>query len=332
LPVAVSLFLWMMGKRRPPTRVLIPRVVLPVLLLLAITGGGMSYYFSRVTDQPFRMPYQVNRATYGVAPYFIWQTPNPQPVYRHVAMRDFYLNIELPAYQRMCSAAGFMRETAIKFLVLWGFYVGPVLTIPLMTLPWTLRDKRIRWLLIAGAVSLAGMAMVTFFIPHYVATITAVIMAVVLQGMRHLRVWCPHGKPIGTALVRAVVVSCVLLVPLRTWILAWHKVSETSAAMSSQRASILTRLEARPGRQLILVRYKPEHDPLQEWVYNGADIDDSTVVWARDMGPKQNQELIHYYSSRRAWMLEADEVPPKLSPCEQTAECGLEGMSPAGDR
>src|SRR4029077_12259734 len=93
LPVAVSLFLWMLGKRCPPPKVLLPRVVLPMLLLLAITGGAMGYYFSRVTGNPFRMPYQVNRATYGVAPYFVWQTPNAEPAYRHAAMRNFYLHI-----------------------------------------------------------------------------------------------------------------------------------------------------------------------------------------------------------------------------------------------
>ena len=38
-----------------------------------MTGGAMGYYFSRVTGSPIRMPYQVNRAAYGVAPYFVWQ-------------------------------------------------------------------------------------------------------------------------------------------------------------------------------------------------------------------------------------------------------------------
>src|SRR5437667_2592868 len=115
------------------------------------------------------MPCHVTRAAYGGAPYFVWQTPNAEPAYRHAAMRDFYLHIELPAYQRMRSVVGFARETAIKLLVIWGFYFGPVLTIPLFALPWTLRDRRFRWLLITCAFSLAGTAVVTFFIPHYVA-------------------------------------------------------------------------------------------------------------------------------------------------------------------
>jgi len=205
-----------------------------------------------------------------------------------------------------------------------------VLTIPLFTLPSVLRDRRMRWLMIAGAVALAATAAVTFFIPHYVAAITAIILATVVQGMRHLRIWRPGGKPTGVALVRWLVVACICLMPLRAWIAAVHRSSESPSDMGSRRASILARLEALMGRQLVIVRYKPEHDPLQEWVYNGADIDGSTVVWARDMGPHQNQELMQYYRSRHAWILDADEVPPTLSPCEQTAECELIETSAAG--
>jgi hypothetical protein len=318
LPVVVSLFLWMLGKRRPPSRVLLPRVVLPVLLLLAITGGAMGYYFSRVTGNPLRMPYQVNRATYGIAPYFVGQTPNAEPAYRHAAMRDFYLHIELPAYQRMRSATGFVRETAIKLLVIWGFYLGPVLTIPLFALPWTLRDRRIRWLVIAGSVSLAGVAVVTFFIPHYVAVITAVIIALVLQGMRHLRTWRPEGRPIGMALVHAMVLVSVLLVPVHAWLGA-GKGPETLTSIGPQRARILTRLEALPYRHLVIVRYQQRHDPLQEWVYNNADIDGSKVVWARAMTPQKDEELIHYFHDRKVWLLDADERPAKLEPYGVTA-------------
>ena len=37
----------------------------------------MAYFFWRTTGSPVRMPYQVNRATYGIAPYFIWQLRMP---------------------------------------------------------------------------------------------------------------------------------------------------------------------------------------------------------------------------------------------------------------
>jgi hypothetical protein len=54
------------------------------------------------------------------------------------------------------------------------------------------------------------------------------------------------------------------------------------------------------------------HDPLLDWVYNLADIDHTKVVWARDMGPEQNEELLRYYSDRRVWLLDADETIPTL--------------------
>ena len=62
------------------------------------------------------------------------------------------------------------------------------------------------------------------------------------------------------------------------------------------------------------MRYGPEHGSHIEWVYNRADIDGAKVVWARDMGEEQNQELLRYFSNRRVWALYADESPPRLEP------------------
>jgi len=70
------------------------------------------------------------------------------------------------------------------------------------------------------------------------------------------------------------------------------------------------------SRHLVIVRYTPDHNPHQEWVYNSADIDGSSVVWARDMGEAANADLIHYYRDRKIWLLEPDMVPVRLSPYE----------------
>jgi hypothetical protein len=61
-----------------------------------------------------------------------------------------------------------------------------------------------------------------------------------------------------------------------------------------------------------MVRYQSPHDPLQEWVYNNADIDGSKVVWARDMGPERNEELLRYYKGRRAWVVAVDDRTANL--------------------
>jgi hypothetical protein len=80
------------------------------------------------------------------------------------------------------------------------------------------------------------------------------------------------------------------------------------------RARVLAQLRAEPGRHLAIVRYRPDHEILEEWVYNQADIDGSKVVWARDMGAAKNQELIDYYKDRKVWLVEPDEKPLRVTP------------------
>ena len=112
----------------------------------------------------------------------------------------------------------------------------------------------------------------------------------------------------------ATVVMGILMIQVQSHILAAVPEPGSWAAIGPERMALEAQLRSLPGPQLVLVRYGPNHDPLLDWVYNGADIDGQKVVWARDMGAEKNRELIRYYSDRRVWLLEADEVPPKLTP------------------
>ncbi len=312
LPIAVCLVIWMLKNNNLPRALLVRQVILPLGVALAIAAGGMSYYFWRVTGSPFRMPYQVNRTTYAVAPYFFGQKVKSQPIYHHAAIQDFYLDVEYPQYLQTRTPFGFLLETLRKVGVIWLFYIGPLLTIPLFTLPWILRDRRIRLLLTAGAVSLAGSAFVIFFLPHYIAPVTCVIVALMVQGMRHLRTRRWQGKASGLFLTRAIVLICILMMPFQAWQLAAEaKIQKLD--MAHQRARVLAELCGMPGQQLVLVRYKPRHETRAEWVYNDADIDNAKVVWARDMGSAENDELVRYFSSRRIWLLETDDPVARLS-------------------
>jgi hypothetical protein len=315
LPVAVALFAWMLGKNSPPLRVSLRRVVAPVCLVLTFTFVGMGYYFWRVTGNPLRMPYHVNRDTYSTARYFYGQSPNPTPVYHHKVMQDFYLN-EYRRYREARTFRGFVEETGRKLLYSWTLYIGPVLTIPLFSLPWALRDHRIRWLVITGAFCCAGMELVCFYGPNYAAPMTAIILAVLVQCLRHLRTWRLQGKPAGLFLARATVLICIVMVPVQvTTLWARAKAPDAQHSRSSERARIQAQLSSLPGGQLVIVRYSPSHDVLSlEWVYNEADIDHAKVVWARDMGATQNEDLLRYYKDRSVWLLQADEVPPGLMP------------------
>ena len=77
-----------------------------------------------------------------------------------------------------------------------------------------------------------------------------------------------------------------------------------------------------PGKQLVIVKYGSNHYPVDEWVYNSADINASKVIWARDMDAADNSKLIHYYHHRKVWLVEPDAIPARIVPYpipEQTA-------------
>jgi hypothetical protein len=322
LVVAARLVWWVARSRRAkgtpspkqlPAGLLITRVALPMLLVLGLAGAATSYYFWRVTGNAFTMPQQVNRETYAVARYFYGQAAYPEPSYRHKVIHDFYTATELQHFELAQTVRGILQQLGTKISLIWVFYVAPVLGLPLFFLPWILRDRRIRFLLIAGAVSLGTSAFVIFFNIHYVAAMVPILLAVIVQGMRHLRTWRWDGRPAGQFLVRAIVVMCLLMIPLQVHILAATPAPGSWGAIGPERVALEAQLQSLPGPQLVLVRYRPNHDPLLDWVYNGADIDRQKVVWARDMGREKNEELLRYYRDRRVWLLEPDDAPPKLT-------------------
>jgi hypothetical protein len=62
------------------------------------------------------------------------------------------------------------------------------------------------------------------------------------------------------------------------------------------------------------VRYKPNHNYHEEWVYNAADIDNAKVIFAREMDPASDRELREYFKDRQAWLAEPDVPSVPVSP------------------
>jgi hypothetical protein len=249
-------------------------------------------------------------------------------------MRDFYTGWELRAFTKARTMSGFLAETPLKLIRAILFFAGFALLPPLFFMHRVLTDRRPRFLVLCACVLALGMLVETWLIPHYLAPFTAVFYALGLQAMRHLRVWRPGGQPVGIGLVRAIVTVCILLVGLRagagpfhlrlaawpTW--TWYGSEDFGAA----RAQVEAALNHLPGRQLVIVRYSSMHNPLNEWVYNAADIADSRVIWAREMQTTENLELIRYYKDRTVWLVEPDKNPAAVSlyssPGRETAGCG----------
>lgn len=307
LPFAGAMVMWLQGRRRPPLRIAVGRVVLPLVLILSAGGVCTGYYYYRVTGSPFRLTYQVNRETYATAPYFLWEKPRPEPEYHHAVMRDFY-RWELTRFERERTVKGFFEAAADKLGSWWRFYLGPILTLPLLAFPWLLRDRKMRFPLVAMGIFVLGLAVQTWTMPHYFAPATGLLYLLLLQCMRHLNVWRRHRDQMGAALVRMIPAVAVAMVVLRVGAVLLHAQIEPAWPRGNlQRAHIVQELQHMPGQHMVLVRYSAGHDVDAEYVYNAADIDSAKIVWARDMGDTQNAELLRYYANRNVWLLEADQ-------------------------
>jgi hypothetical protein len=303
LVAAAVLFRGVLDRSGPPLSDTLRAIVLPVGFVLALTAAAMAYYNFRVTGDPLRVPYQVYEATYAIAPPLLWQPLRPERTFRHEVLEDYHRKVA-SKYVEQRTLSGLLREKGKRFFRVWRFYLGPLLTLPLVMLPWALRDHWTRIGLLTCGVLGVGLFAGSWLNPHYAAPITAVLYALVLRCMRHLRAWRRGRRSIGLVLVWAILLFWVAAAP-QMWVTPW--------SWSLHRARILAQLQAGEDRHLVLVRYSPPHRPYEEWVYNRADIDAAKVVWAREMDQAHDRELLAYFKDRRAWLLEADAAPPRLT-------------------
>jgi len=314
LTVAGALVLWLAGSQRPKLSAALARLILPMLLVLSIAAAGTGYYNYRVTGHSFLMPYMVNHKSYGQPPFFLWQKPLSPPAYHHAVMREFYDN-DLRAYRYQLTFSGFLHSCIARAWMMWGFYLGPALSLPLLAFPWIIRDRRIRFPLVAGGIFLLGLAVETWMSPHYLAPALGLVYVVLVQCLRHMSLWRWRGGPVGPALVSVVPLTLAAMIILRVAAILTHVQIEPEWPRGNvARARIIHTLESSPGQHLILVRYGKTHLPDIEWVYNAADIDHARVVWARDMGEHDNEELLRYFQGRKIWVLRPDDSPLRLEP------------------
>lgn len=326
IPAAAVLGHWLIrGKNRPAPAVLLRLAAAPLAMIIA-GGAWFAYYNYRAFGSPVTPPYSIDRATYAMAPYFVWQHQRPEPVYHHTVMRRFYYEKELSDFEKIHTPSGFLPQTLYKAMSGVMFFAGIALLPPLIMLRRVFMDRRIRFLVVCVLVLAAGMAIEIFLVPHYLAPFTSAFYAIGLQAMRHLRLWSPGGQPVGLGIVRLLVLSCVVLAALRTWAQPLHlKLAEWPVSQwidtwygpgpfGAKRAHIAAELEQLPGKQLVIVRYSSSHDPYDEWVYNAADIDGSKVIWAQEMDSADDRDLIRYYKDRRVWLVQPDLQPVQISP------------------
>jgi len=293
----------------------------PAAAMVLAAAGGLLMYCKSVTGDALRTPYGVNQAAYGWPLGLPWFHARDVQ-FRNVELRRYY-EYERDAHDRNASVTGELKHSTLKAQDLWRFYFGPALSIPLVMLGAVWRSRRLRLLLLAAAATVFLALLQFTSMPHYVAPAAACFLGMLMECMRRLRRYRWHRRPIGLQLVLAAPVIMVLILTLRIGL-------EKSGLSFSQRvnfqswccvqpgnpnkARILALLQKAGGKHLVIVKPKQDPDNLFQWIYNAADIDASPVVWARDMGAKENEELLQYFHGRKVWLLDPNTEPARITP------------------
>jgi hypothetical protein len=316
------------------SRLLRWRVVVPVCLVLSCSAASAFYYNWRITGSALKVPYVSDREQYATTPLFLILPLRPEPVYRDEGLRRVYA-AEVTLYRKARAMWG-LREIGRKLKDFWLFFFGPLLTIPVLVLLFTRSDppdERKQFFLYIVGVTVAGLLIEVWFYPHYASPATAAIVSVIVLGFQRLRALRWRQREIGLFMSRAIPLGCLLLcfIPLTTAFLGLHLDSFPlqwyGGNPEPMRSSPAFASLAADGRNdLVFVRYSAIHRVENEWVYNSADIDRSSVVWARDKGCVENIKLIQYFSGRRIWLFEADMQPLRLLPYGSLP--GVVGRSP----
>jgi hypothetical protein len=253
----------------------------------------------QITGSWTTLPYMLSRYQYGVPASFTWQA-NPQP---HLELtREQQLQYKM---QTSFRASG--RETVESYLQrleyrvrFYRFFFLPPLYVALSFFFLQLREWRFAWVALTLLLFALGVNFYPFFEVHYLGALTCLFVLASVTGLERL-------GTLNTEAARLIVFLCV------AHFLFWYGMGFFDRPLPDRRAAVEQQLSQIPGKQLVFVRYSPQHVFQNEWVYNAADIDASRIVWARDLGPVEDQKLLRYYPNRTAWLLDPDTAPPALS-------------------
>ncbi len=291
------------------------RIWKPAIPALAIASAAillMGAYFERVTGSPFVTAYQVNQKAYGWPMSLAWTAP-PKIENRHLELARYY-DYEVGEHEKVDGPIDFIEYLTFRLQEYWRFFIGPILTVPLIVIARVWRRRRLLILGMSGAVFailIEGAAS-----PHYLAPATAVIVAIIVECCRHL-----HARRIPMVQLAAVAMSLVLALRIGAQNLGLPYTQELNyqswcckvqGNMNKQR--IARDLEQIPGQHLVFVKTKTSEFNLLQWIYNAADIDASRIVWARPLGAEEDARLIEYYRDRQVWIVDPNVEPATLRP------------------
>jgi hypothetical protein len=291
--------------------------VLPALLLTGMQNRA-------VTGSWVTLPEMLSQYQYGV-PAGLTIQANPVPHRQLTPQQAMDYKMQLEFHRGAETIAGFLQrlEFRIRF---YRFFFLPPLYLAAAAFLASLRTYRFVWVAVTLAIFALGTNLFPAFQFHYIAAVTCLFILVALTGLQQIERITIRGRRVGQEVAGLIVLLCCAqflfwyglhAADERGFSLAtrhfesWNAINHQNPA---RRIMVARELDQIPGKLLLFVRYQPRHVFQEEWVYNRADIDSSRIVWARDLGPAENEKLLRYYPERTALLLEPDFPEPRLRP------------------
>jgi hypothetical protein len=322
LILAVLLFFVPAMRKAGPIRPLVKLAGVAALALLP--AASLTLLQNKlVTGSWITVPEMLSQYQYGVPASLTFQA-HPVPHRQLTPQQAMDYKMQLSFQQGAETIASFFQrlEYRVRF---YRFFFLPPLYLAAAFFFRSLREYRFVWVVLTLTMFALGANFFPAFQTHYLAAVTCLFILVSVTGLQQIGRLSVRGHAAGREAAGMILLIC------GAQFLFWygmHAADDLEFSMASRqyetwnsinhgnparRILVAQELARIPGQLLVFVRYLPQHIFQDEWVYNAAAIDASRVVWARDLGPAENEKLLRYYPGRTAILLEPDFRPPRLS-------------------
>lgn len=285
-------------------RSVLTRGVAPALVVTALAVSFLGYYNLRTTGELTTSPDRAYRAAYAAAPDWILERRDEPVEYTDRVIAQYYGDRSqfIKPYLERRTFTGFFTGLPPKVSYYGSLFCAGALALLLLAVPLLWADPRVRFAAGATAFFAGVVALQTFEEPRLAAPFAAALFVLLANGLRF--VWNLEIGPVQIGMV------------IGTGLLVWstgkafERVQDAQLIRETEplytRGSIAKNLSLagqKNGPILMLVQYGGGHAVRNEWVNNGADVDGEPVVWAREFGDGENDDLLAYYADRNRWRL-----------------------------
>jgi hypothetical protein len=296
-----------------------PRCLRKAAVLAALVCAAVTLSVAQnkaVTGTWSTMPYVLSRYQYGVPATFTFQ-PNAVPHRALTPEQDLDYRAQAAIHGEGTDGAGAFLGRLVYRVRFYRFFLFAPLYFAVIVFVVTARKRADWWVILTVVLFALGTNIYPYFYPHYLAAEACLFVLIALVGLVRISARVPQ---IGGLLMLFCGAQFLFWYGLHAFAgenlwdaFAYEPWEFVNYGDAEGRIAIGGKLNAAPGPQLVFVRYWPGHE-FHEWVQNAADMDGAHIVWALDLGPEEDLKLLRYYPRRRAWLLEPDARPPKLSP------------------